>query len=133
MAITAVTAIAPVSTASTNGPVSHSAPGRWRRIARRLRRGRDDVRRALIDPALVEQLLGNAEENAALLESVRLNREPPSIVQQSQEAVRWLSRAIIDLHQETRDAAAAIAEGLGHALALDVFADVARRPAYQPD
>ena len=44
---------------------------------------------------------------ATLLEAARLNREPPSLVEQAQEAVRWLSRAIVDLDEDTPDGAAA--------------------------
>jgi hypothetical protein len=63
-----------------------------------------------------------------LLETARLSREPPSIVEQAQEAVRWLSRAIVDLDEDSADAAAALVDGLGRMLALHVFADVAREP-----
>jgi hypothetical protein len=42
-----------------------------------------------------------------LLETARLNPEPPSLVEQAQEAVRWLSRAIVDLDEDSPDAAAA--------------------------
>ena len=66
---------------------------------------------------------------ALLLEAARLDREPPSLVEQAQEAVRWLSRAIVDLDEDSPDAAAAIVDGLGRMLALHVFADVARTPA----
>ncbi len=66
---------------------------------------------------------------APLLESARLNREPPSLVEHCQEAFRWLSRAIVDLDEDSPDAAAAIVDGLGRTLALHVFADVARTPA----
>ena len=62
---------------------------------------------------------------APLLEAARLNREPPTLVEQAQEAVRWLSHAIVDLDHDAPDAAAAIVDGLGRILALHVFADVA--------
>ena len=65
---------------------------------------------------------------APLLEAARLTREPPSLVEQAQEAVRWLSRAIVDLDEDSLDAAASIADGLGRMLALHVFADVALTP-----
>ena len=55
---------------------------------------------------------------ASLLEAARLNREPPSLVELAQEAVRWLSRAIADLDQEAPDATAAIVDHLGRILAL---------------
>jgi hypothetical protein len=58
--------------------------------------------------------------------TARLTREPPSLVEQAQEAVRWLSRAIVDLDEDSPDAAAAIVDGLGRVFALHVFADVAR-------
>ncbi|MGO9976974.1 MAG: hypothetical protein ACLP01_30075 [Solirubrobacteraceae bacterium] len=61
---------------------------------------------------------------ASLLEAARLNREPPSLVEQAQEAVRWLSRAIIDLDGDAPDAPVAIADALGRTLALHVFAAV---------
>ena len=66
---------------------------------------------------------------APLLEAARLNREPPSLVQNAQEAVRWLSRAIVDLDQDSPDAAAAIVDSLGRILALDVFANLASKPS----
>ena len=70
---------------------------------------------------------------ASLLEAARPDREPPSLVEHVQEAVSWLSRAIIDLDQDARDAAAAIADCLGRILALYVFADVARHATAEPD
>jgi hypothetical protein len=65
---------------------------------------------------------------ASLLEAARLTREPPSLVEQAQEAIRWLSRAIVDLDADAPDAAAAIVDGLGRIFALHLFAGVARRP-----
>lgn len=65
---------------------------------------------------------------ASLLEGARLDREPPSLVEHAQEAVRWLSRALIDLDGDACDATAAIVDGVARTLALCVFADVARRP-----
>ena len=62
---------------------------------------------------------------APLLQAARLNREPPSLVENAQDAVRWLSRAIVDLDQDSPDVAAAIVDSLGRTLALNVFAKVA--------
>lgn len=70
---------------------------------------------------------------APLLEGARLNCEPPSLVEQVQEAVRWLSRAIVDLDQEAPGAAAAMVDGLGRLLALDVFAHTAQNPSGELD
>jgi hypothetical protein len=73
-----------------------------------------------------DEWLPAIEDNtAALLKAARLAREPPALVELAQEAVSWLSCAIVDLDQDARDAAAAIADGLGRALALYVFADLA--------
>lgn len=60
-----------------------------------------------------------------LLTEARLDREPPSIVDNVQDAVRWLAHAIINLDRDTPAVPAAIADGLGPLLALCVFADVA--------
>jgi hypothetical protein len=70
---------------------------------------------------------------ASLLEAARLTREPPSLVEQAQGAVRWLSRAIVDLDEDSPDAAAALVDGLGRLLALHVFAGVARNATAEPD
>ena len=69
----------------------------------------------------------------SLLEAARPDREPPSLVEHVQEAVSWLSHAIVDLDKDARDAAAAIADCLGRILALYVFADVARQATVEPD
>jgi hypothetical protein len=66
---------------------------------------------------------------APLLQAARMNREPPSLVENAQEAVRWLSRAIVGLDQDSPDAAAAIVDSLARILALDVFAQVACKPS----
>lgn len=70
---------------------------------------------------------------ARLLEAARVDYEPPSIVEEAQEAIRWLARAIIDLDQDAPDAAAAIADGLAHLLALHVFAESAHKLAGQAE
>jgi len=69
---------------------------------------------------------------ASLLTAARLNREPPSLVEQAQEAVRWLSRAIVEIDHDALDAAATVEDALGRILALHVFADVACRPTDEP-
>ncbi len=65
-----------------------------------------------------------------LLERAGLNREPPSLVEHAQDAVRWLSRAIIDLDEDSPDAATALVDGLGRILALNVFAGVALKSTH---
>jgi hypothetical protein len=72
-----------------------------------------------------EYLQAVYEIAAGLLESARFDREPPSLVEEATAAVGWLSQAIIDLDQDAPDTTAAIVDGLGRALALEVFAAVA--------
>jgi hypothetical protein len=62
---------------------------------------------------------------APLLESSRLDQEPPSLVRQTQEAVRWLSTSIACLDEDTREAPAAITDTLARLLVVRVFADTA--------
>jgi hypothetical protein len=46
------------------------------------------------------------------VESARIDHEPPGVAQHSQDAVRWLSRAIIALEQDSHDAPEALADTL---------------------
>ena len=61
-----------------------------------------------------------------LLESSRLNPEPPSLVRLAQEAVRWLSTSIACLDEDSRETTAALADTLARLLVVSVFADAAR-------
>jgi hypothetical protein len=70
---------------------------------------------------------------AQLLESARLDQEPPSVVQHTQEAVHWLSSAIVDLDQDSREAPAAIADTVGRLLVVCAFAHAARHCAAPAD
>jgi hypothetical protein len=63
---------------------------------------------------------------APLLESARLDWEPPSVVQHAQEAVHWLAGAVINLDQDSAETPAALADALGRLLIVCVFADAAR-------
>jgi hypothetical protein len=62
---------------------------------------------------------------APLLESSRLDQEPPSLVRQTQEAVRWLSSSIACLDENSREAPAAITDTLARLLVVRVFTDAA--------
>jgi hypothetical protein len=64
---------------------------------------------------------------APLLESSRLDHEPPSLVQHTQEAVRWLSTSIVCLDGDSREAPAAIIDTLARLLVVCLFADAARK------
>jgi hypothetical protein len=66
---------------------------------------------------------------APLLEGARPTHEPPSVVALAQDAVRWLSCAIVDLDQDASDSTAAIVDLLARVLALHVFASVVRELA----
>lgn len=66
-----------------------------------------------------------------MLESARFDSEPPSLVAGANAAVRWLSEAIADADGDAPDTTAALVDGLGRILALDVFSVVARRVLYE--
>jgi hypothetical protein len=61
-----------------------------------------------------------------LLESSRLDQEPPSLVRHAQEAVRWLSTSNACVDEDSREASAAFADTLAHLLVVYMFADAAR-------
>ena len=63
---------------------------------------------------------------ALLLESARVDQEPPSLVRQAQEAVRWLSSSITCLDEDSPEATAALTDTLARLLVVCVFADAAR-------
>jgi len=62
-----------------------------------------------------------------LLQSARLDKEPPTVVQGTQEAISWLSRAIAELDQGSEDAPASLAETLARLLAVWTFTEAALR------
>jgi len=63
-----------------------------------------------------------------LLESSRLDQEPPSVVREIQAVVRWLSSSIACLDEDSRETPAALADTLARLLVVCVFADSARKP-----
>ncbi|HZO77629.1 MAG TPA: hypothetical protein VFB39_06260 [Solirubrobacteraceae bacterium] len=64
-----------------------------------------------------------------LLRSARLDQEPPSVVQMTQDAISWLSRSVIELDQESSEVPSSLRETLGRLLAVWVFAQTARELA----
>jgi len=62
---------------------------------------------------------------ARVLESSRLDQEPPSLVRHTQDAARWLPISIACLDQDSRETAAALADTLARLLVVCVFADAA--------
>jgi hypothetical protein len=75
-----------------------------------------------------EWLPGIIETAAALLDGADPGREPPALVGHAQDAVRWLSQAIVELDRDGPDAAAAIVDGLARLLSVEVFITAARQP-----
>jgi hypothetical protein len=64
-----------------------------------------------------------------MLQSIRLDKEPPTIVELAQEAVSWLSRAVAELDRGSAESATSLAETLARLLATWTFASAARDPA----
>ena len=74
----------------------------------------------------VEECLPTVYDIAgSLLQSARLNVEPPTLVQVTQEAISWLSRAIAELDRSSEEAPTSVAETLARLLADWIFTDVA--------
>jgi hypothetical protein len=61
-----------------------------------------------------------------LLRSARLDEEPPSVVRETQEAISWLSRAFVELDEDSSEPPSALAEVLARLLTLWIFAALAR-------
>lgn len=62
-----------------------------------------------------------------LLQSARLDIEPPTLVRFVQEAISWLARTIAELDQRSEEAATSLAETLARLLAVWIFTDAALR------
>jgi hypothetical protein len=56
-----------------------------------------------------------------VLESARRDQDPPTVVRQAQEAISWLSAAMLELDRDSPETAAALAEALGRLLIVWVF------------
>jgi hypothetical protein len=59
----------------------------------------------------------------SLLRSALLDTEPPSLVQLTQDAISWLSRAIAELDEGSHEAPSSLAETLARLLAVWIFTD----------
>jgi hypothetical protein len=62
-----------------------------------------------------------------LLHSARLDTEPPTVVQITQETISWLSRAIAEFDERSEEAPTSLAEALARLLAVWTFTDIALR------
>jgi hypothetical protein len=60
-----------------------------------------------------------------LLESADPNEEPPTFVVQTQEAISWLSRAVVELDQDSAEASTALTDTLARLSTVWVFAEAA--------
>lgn len=58
---------------------------------------------------------------AELFESAKLESAPPTLVQAAQDSVSWLSRAVVELDEDSAETASTLAEVLARLLALWVF------------
>ncbi len=66
------------------------------------------------------------DRTAHLLKSAHLNEEPPTIVREAQDAIGWLSRALIELDEDSAEAPNALSEVLARLLAAWAFVETAR-------
>jgi hypothetical protein len=64
-----------------------------------------------------------------LLQSARLDIDPPTLVQVAQEAISWLARAIGEFDESSEEGPTSLAETLARLLAIWIFTDVALRSA----
>ena len=62
-----------------------------------------------------------------LLQSARVDTEPPTLVRVAQEAIGWLSRAITELDESSEEAPTSLAQTLARLLAASTFTNVALR------
>jgi hypothetical protein len=62
-----------------------------------------------------------------ILQSARLDKTPPSLVEITQEAISWLSRATAELDQNSEQAPTSLSEALARLLAVWTFTDIALR------
>jgi hypothetical protein len=62
-----------------------------------------------------------------LLQSARLDKNPPSLVQLTQDVMSWLSRAIAELDESSEHASTSLAETLARLFAVWNFTDAALR------
>jgi len=65
---------------------------------------------------------------AQLFESAKLESAPTTLVQAAQDSVSWLSRAVVELDQDSAETASTLAEVVARLLALWVFATEAPAP-----
>ena len=61
-----------------------------------------------------------------ILHSIRLDKEPPTIVEATQEAISWLSRAVAELDPGSAESATSLAETLARLLATRTFVSATR-------
>jgi hypothetical protein len=62
-----------------------------------------------------------------LLQSARLDKDPPTVVDQAQQAIAWLSRAVVQLHEDSTDAPTSLSEALARLLVVWTFTELARK------
>jgi hypothetical protein len=65
---------------------------------------------------------------SSVLQSARLDEDPPTVVEQAQQAIGWLSRGVVELHEDSVEAATTLSEALARLLVVWVFTELARQP-----
>jgi hypothetical protein len=61
-----------------------------------------------------------------LLQSARMNEEPPTVVGHTQDTISWLARAVLKLDEDSPAAPSALANILPRLITVRVFANAAR-------
>jgi hypothetical protein len=63
-----------------------------------------------------------------VLQSARLDDDPPTIVEQAGQAIAWLSRAVVELHEDSTDTPTSLSEALARLLVVWIFVELVRKP-----
>jgi hypothetical protein len=134
------TAVPPAATATVAIHMAHALPGEMQGdlLAQLLDTAERNTADALNRCHCALELDGNAHGYTAadwhpviydiaapLLASLRLHDDPPAVVRHAQDAISWLSRTIVNLHEDSPEAPAAFAETLARLVALWTFTDAA--------
>jgi hypothetical protein len=61
-----------------------------------------------------------------VMQGARLDADPPTLVREAQQVISWLSRALVELDQDSTEIPSALAELLARYLVTWVFAALAR-------
>ncbi len=134
------TAVPPATTATVAIHMAHALPGEMQGdlLAQLLDTAERNTADALNRCHRAFELDGNAHRYTVaewqpviydiagpLLASLRLDDDPPAVARHAQDAISWLPQAIVELHEDSREGPAALAETLARLLAVRTFTDAA--------